>query len=172
MKNLEKDKFEKLLEIVQNYPNIRIAHFTESGEAMIEILNNFCKKNLYEYHINCTKSAFYDEILIKYGENKHIYPINFKLSRPRYMMQGRLYEYLFVSSTVSKEERSSFIQKCHPIIKNAGNILIFLQKESYQERSHWISLLEEHNYVATNTIDDLFENYDLIISKKMHGWGG
>jgi hypothetical protein len=33
-------------------------------------------------------------------------------------------------------------------------------------------LLEENNYVASNTIDDLFEHYDLLISKKMHGWGG
>ncbi len=35
-----------------------------------------------------------------------------------------------------------------------------------------MTLLEEHYYVASNTIDDLFENYDVLISKKMHGWGG
>ncbi len=80
MKNIEKDKLEKLLEIIPDYPALRIAHFSESGEMMTEILSNFCQKREYEYQINCTKSS--------------------------------------------------------------------------------------------NTIDDLFKNYDVLISKKMHGWGG
>ena len=172
MKNIEQDKLEKLLEIVPSSPAIRISHFTDSGEMMTEILSDFCQKREYEYQINCTDNSFFDHISDKYKNMANTKTTKFTLERPRYMMQGKMYEYLFVTSSINEEMRSDFIKKVHGIIKNAGNILIFLPKGSYEERYSWITLLEEHYYVASNTIDDLFENYDVLISKKMHGWGG
>ncbi len=172
MKNIERDKLKKLLEIISDSPALRIAHFSQSGEMMTEVLNDFCQKREYEYQINCTSPSFFDAMSLKYKETEGTKPINFNLQRPRYMLQGKLYDYLFVTSTIEEAMRSDFLKRAHGIIKNAGNILIFLPKDSYEERYHWITLLEEHYYVASNTIDDLFENYDLLISKKMHGWGG
>ena len=172
MKNIEQDKLEKLLGIIPSSPALRIAHFTDSGEMMTEILSNFCKEREYEYRINCTNNSFFDLISAKYKDMTNIKTIKFSLERPRYMMQGKMYEYLFVTSNINEEMRSDFIKKAHGIIKNAGDILIFLPKGSYEERYSWILLLEEHYYVASNTIDGLFENYDILISKKMHGWGG
>jgi len=172
MKNIEQDKLEKLLEIIPPYPALRIAHFTDSGEAMIKVLSDFCQKREYEYQINCTSNSFFDLVYEQYKDTDNIKTINFTLERPRYMMQGKIYEYLFVTSTIKEEMRSDFLKKAHSIIKNAGNILIFLPKGSYKERYNWMMLLEEHYYVASNTIDDLFKNYDVLISKKMHGWGG
>ncbi len=172
MKNIEQNKLEKLLEIIPSYPALRIAHFSESGEMMTEILSDFCQKRKYEYQINCTNSSFYDAMSSKYKDADEVKPIKFTLERPRYMMQGKVYEYLFVTTAIKEEMRSDFLKKAHGIIKNAGHILIFLPKGSYEERYNWMALLEEHYYVASNTIDDLFENYDVLISKKMHGWGG
>jgi ADP-heptose:LPS heptosyltransferase len=172
MKNIEQDKLEKLLEIVPSSPALRIAHFTDEGEEYIEILNKFCQNREYEYQINCTNKSFFDFLNEKYKETNSVKPINFSLQRPRYMIQGKIYEYVFVTAKIEKEIRSDFIKRVHSIIKNSGNIIIFLPKGSYEERYSWIELLEEHYYVASNTIDDLFENYDVLISKKMHGWGG
>ena len=172
MKNIEKDKLEKLLEIIADAPALRIAHFSESGEIMTEILSDFCQKKGYEYQINCTNSSFFETISDKFKDINAVKPIKFTLERPRYMTQGKIYEYLFVTTDIKEEMRSDFLKKAHGIIKNAGNIIIFLPKGSYEERYDWIALLEEHYYVASNTIDDLFENYDVLISKKMHGWGG
>jgi hypothetical protein len=59
----------------------------------------------------------------------------------------------------------------HEILRNSGNILLFVPNRNVEERYRWDTLLEENYYVATNTIDDLFTEYDVIISKKMHGWG-
>jgi hypothetical protein len=87
------------------------------------------------------------------------------------MMQGKQYDFLFVSIDIKEEMRSDFLKKAHNIISNAGNIIIFVSKKNKEECYSWITLLEEHNYVATSTIDDLFENHNIIISKKMHGWG-
>ncbi len=173
MKNIEQDKLEKLLEIIAPAPALRIAHFSESGEMMTEILSDFCQKRGYEYQINCTNPSFFDAMSSKFKAKdiEEVKPIKFTLERPRYMIQGKLYEYLFVTTAIKEEMRSDFLKKAHGIIKNAGNIIIFLPKGSYKERYHWMALLEEHYYVASNTIDDLFENYDVLISKKMHGWG-
>jgi hypothetical protein len=63
------------------------------------------------------------------------------------------------------------LKKAHSIIKNDGLILIFLPKKVHIECDVWMQMLETHYYVASSLIDDLFENYSLIISKKMHGWG-
>jgi len=172
MKNIEKDKLKKLLEIIADAPALRIAHFSESGEMMTEILSDFCQKKGYEYQINCTNSSFFETMSDKFKDINAVKPIKFTLERPRYMIQGKIYEYLFVTTVIEEKMRSDFLKKAHGIIKNAGNILIFLPKGSYEERYSWMALLEEHYYVASNTIDDLFENYDVLISKKMHGWGG
>jgi hypothetical protein len=172
MKPIEKNRLEQLLEIIKPAPALRIAHFTQSGEEMTEILCDFCTENGYEYQINCTDPSFYETLSAKYAETPDVKCINFKLSRPKYMIQGKLYEYLFVTSAIPEADRSAFLQKTHGIIKNAGIILIFLQKGDRKQRYDWTALLEEHYYVASSTIDDLFEHYDILISKKMHGWGG
>ena len=172
MKNIEQNKLEKLLEIIPSHPALRIAHFSEGSHILTKTLSDFCKKNNYEYQLNCTKDVCYDKAMTKYANQTHIKIIKFNLNRPSYMMQGKMYDYLFVTTSIEEEMRSDFLKRAHSIIKNAGNILIFLPKGSYEERYNWIALLEEHYYVASNTIDDLFENYDVLISKKMHGWGG
>ena len=87
-------------------------------------------------------------------------------------MQGKLFDYLFVTASIEEHIQERFIQKAHAIIKNAGHILIFLPKGESTVRWQWIRDLETHNYVASNTIDDVCDAYDVIVSKKMHGWGG
>lgn len=171
MKTLEEDKLKQLLQIIQPRPALRIGHFSDGSHTLSKILSSFCQKNRYEYHLNCSKDVFYDKSMTKYQEQPHIQITKFNLNRPSYMIQGKVYEYLFVTTSLQKEEKDSFLKKCYPIIKNAGNIIIFIPKSNYEERYEWMGLLEEHYYVASNTIDDLFEHYDILISKKMHGWG-
>ncbi len=171
MKKIEEDKLIALLGIIPSSPALRIVHFSNSGEQLVKTISDFSIKNDYEYQINCTSKMYYETIHNYYKTNQHIKPIYFTLERPSYMIQGKVYDFLFVTIPLEAVQRKSFLKKTHTIIKNAGNILIFLPKGDYEERYHWLELLEETNYVASNTIDDLFENYDVLISKKMHGWG-
>ena len=97
--------------------------------------------------------------------------MNFALQRRVYKIQAREYNFLFVSSIIKPGERSDFLKKSYQIIRSAGNIIIFVPKKDYSERDNWVALLEEHLYVSTSIMDDLFEDYDIIISRKMHGWG-
>jgi hypothetical protein len=172
MKHIEPDKLNQLLEIISPAPALRIAHFSDGGEKMVELLEDFCSQNTYEYQINATDSSFFERLQQNYKESPTVKSMNFSLERPRYMLQGKLYEYLFVTSTIPTEMRSDFLKKAHSMIKNAGMILIFLPKGERTQYYEWIALLEEHYYVASSIIDDLFKYYDVIVSKKMHGWGG
>ena len=171
MKKLEQDRLEKLFELIETKPAIRIAHFCDGGAKFTKMLSNLCLEKEYEYQINCINEATYEEMMERYKEIKDVQPVKMPLARPRYFMQAKEYEYLFVTATIPQEQRSDFIKKCFPLIVKGGNIIVFLPKNDHSLRYNWIALLEEHYYVATSTIDDLFEHYDVVISKKMHGWG-
>jgi len=172
MKNIEEDKLEQLLELIVHAPEIRIAHLLKNEESMVNILNNFCQKYEYEYIVNCTDNSFFDLISKKYSDREKTIVKQFSLDRRRYMMQGKMYEYLFVTCPIEEKIRGDFLKKSHSTIKNAGNILVFISKENFEDRYNWLELLEKNYYVASNVIDNLFEHYDVLISKKMHGWGG
>jgi hypothetical protein len=172
MKNIDREKLTQLLEIIHPAPALRLAHFSDSGEEMISLLHHFSQEEGYEYQINLTQEDFFHKIAPLYKASSTTTPLHFQLTRPRYMVQGKVYDYLFVTCEISEALQESFIQKVHAIIKNAGLILIFIPKEEKQQRQKWLEYLEKYHFVASNTIDNLCPSYDILISKKMHGWGG
>ncbi len=172
MKPINKKKLDQLLTIIPDHPEVRLLHFADSGLDMPLHLQRFSKEKGYEYQINCTEQAYFSYIEKQLDRSNHTKTRYFALTRPRYIQQGKLYDFVFVTSVIAPDTREAFLQRLHPIIKNGGNILLFLPKGDHTQRFEWMRLLEENYYVASNTIDDLFEHYDLLISKKMHGWGG
>jgi len=171
MKNLEEDNLKILLDIMGTTPSHQIAHFTESGEQLIDEINRYCIEQNYRYQVHCTESKFYEKVKEKYQDSNMVNVMNFALQRRVYKIQAREYNFLFVSSIIAPEIRNDFLKKSYQIIRSAGNIIIFVPKKDYDERDNWVALLEENLYVSTGIIDDLFEHYDIIISKRMHGWG-
>jgi|GEM_PF-557026 len=172
MEHLEKEPLEQLLQIVPNYPAVRLLHFCDGGEDLPSVLADFCAEKAYEYQINALNEACFTAMQTRFETHAHVKTVKFSLERPRYMIQGKMFEYVFVTASVEPSIREAFLQRVHPTMKNGGNILIFIPKGDHAQRFEWMRLLEENYFVATNTIDDLFEHYDLLISKKMHGWGG
>jgi len=166
---IEEDRLIKLLEIIDKAPASRIAHFNDEDESITKVIYNFCQENKYEYHLNATDELFYDRLRGEYEGEDVINITNFNLKRANYRVQGREYEYIFVSSHI--EDIDTFLSRCYHIVKHAGNIIIFIKKDDYEKKYNYIELLEKNNFVATNTIDDLFEEFSVIISKRMHGWG-
>ena len=172
MESIEKESFAQLLRIVPDHPLIRLLHFADSGEEIPLLLDAFVNQKGYEYQINALTQPYFETMQEHFDENDAVKPVRFTLERPRYMIQGKLYDYVFVTADIPSNMRESFLQKVHPVMKNGGNILLFLTKGDRTQRWEWTALLEENYYVATSTIDDLFAHYDVVISKKMHGWGG
>jgi len=172
MKPIEKHAFEQLLGIVPNHPSVRIGHFCDSGDAMQRMLADFCEARGYEYRINAVEKSYAESLQETFGNLPHVKLNYFALKRPNYAVQGKLYDYLFITADIDEAMREDFLKKAHPAIKNGGNIIFLLPKGDLALHDEWSALLEEHYYVATNVIDDLFEHYDVLISRKMHGWGG
>ncbi len=171
MKNLNTETLQSLFDIIGSNPSLQIAHFTQESNVLTQMLYEYCNQRDYLYQINSTSLTSFEEMKNEFKHNKNIQIKNIPLERKAYMIQGKQYDFLFVSTDIKEEMKSDFLKKAHNIISNAGNIVIFIGKNNREERYSWTTLLEEHDYVATSTIDDLFENYDVIISKKMHGWG-
>lgn len=173
MKNLEKDQLSTFLDIIGSSatPSLQIAHFSEAGDMLIDMLREYCLSKEYDYHLNCTNREFYEVTSERFKDQKGIVVNNFFLQRRSYLIQAREYNFLFVTSLIDEEMRSDFLKRSHKIVRSAGNIIIFIPKQDYEERDSWTELLEEHLYVSTSIVDDMFENYDVIISRKMHGWG-
>ena len=94
-----------------------------------------------------------------------------KFEQRRYVSMAKQYDYIFVSATVPDKLQEQFAKTIHSHIKNAGNIILFLPKNDLMILDGWQQTFVDNYFVATNTID-IFENYEILISKKMHGWGG
>jgi len=171
MKNIEQDKVDQLLQIIQDKPAQRIVHFSDDSHIISKKLSELCKRYQSDYYLNCCKDTCYNEAVMQYDNQSHIHITNFNLMRPRYKIQGIEYDYLIATLDFTKEDKNTFLAKCYPVIRTGGNIIIVIPNSSYKERDEWSELLEEQYYVSTNIIDDLFDKYDVIVSKRMHGWG-
>ncbi len=172
MKNLETDKLKTLLEIIGNNPSVQVAHFSSGGTQLISALDAYCSSRGYWYQINITSEPFYKEMKEKFKNTSTTMVNHFHLKRRSYMIQAKQYDYLFVSIDIEETFQDDFFKRAYKTIMNAGNILMFIPKGDIKKRYSLIASLEENYFVASSVIDDLFENYDVVISKKMHGWGG
>jgi len=175
MTQLGKKDISQLLSIINIHPKIRIMHFSQNQLNLNQEILKLSKENDYEFQLNSTTEEDYNLSIEEFSQSSHINILNFNLKRPRYNIQAKQYDYLFVSSKIQDEDILSFLKKSHSIIKNAGLILIFIPKiddeQDYDTIYRWTSLLEDSYFVATNSID-ISKYFDVIISKKMHGWGG
>ncbi len=172
MKSIEKEKLDQLLTIIPDHPMVRLLHFSDSGIELPAMLDAYVSQKGYEYQLNCTEQSYFAFVERRMKQTEHTKIRHFALTRPRYIQQGKLYDFVFVTSVIGSTLQEAFLQRLHPIIKNGGNILLFIPKGDHAQRFEWMRLLEENYYVASNTIDNLFIHYDVLISKKMHGWGG
>lgn len=63
-----------------------------------------------------------------------------------------------------------FLQLIYRSMENSAEVII-VQKKGVMETSDVEALLEQSEFRAPNSIDDLIEGYDVIVAKKMHMWG-
>ena len=108
MKNLEKDQLEILLNIIGSNPSQRIVHFTNGGETFLDTLFEYCDTKEYSYQINCTDNASFQNISEKFKKSDIVKVRELPLASRSYMMQGKQYDYLFVTSSIDEAMRDVF----------------------------------------------------------------
>ena len=170
MKKLEKKAINQLLSIIPNHPAQRIMQISDGGTELSDSIQALVKKEEYEFLLAITKEEVYPTLKEHYEEQSECSVKLIEFENRRYVSMAKSYEYLFVTAEVPLEIADKFSQTTHAHIKNAGNIIMFLPKNDLQTLAIWQEALTENLYVALNTID-LFENYEILIAKKMHGWG-
>jgi hypothetical protein len=171
MKNVPTPQVKQLLEVIQSKPGQRIVHFADAPEFLSKHLSDLCKENESTYYIYCANETFFASTSLAFSEYAHIKVLNFKLARPRYLMQAIEFDYLIVTLDFQNQDKDAFLKKCYDIVRTGGNIIIVIPNASYDARDEWTESLTEQSYVSISIIEDIFEKYDVIVAKRMHGWG-
>jgi len=171
MTNVTKEEVAQLLQIIQEKPAQRIVHFCENASVLNKSLADLCQDYTNDYYLYCTNPIYFTEATETFLDAPQVHTMNFNLRRPRYLIQAIEYDYLLSTLDFSDKNKTEFLEKCYPIIRTGGSLILFISKSGYTERDEWRSLLEEQYYVSVTIIDNIFENYDVITAKRMHGWG-
>jgi len=66
MKKLEQERLEKLFELIETKPAIRIAHFCDGGAEFTKMLSNLCLEKEYEYQINIHNLLYHQTLAFAY----------------------------------------------------------------------------------------------------------
>lgn len=171
MKPIEPQQIEQLLEILQKKPAQRIVHFADKDHILTTHLHTFCLAQENDYYLYCTNTLFYEASLHTHQDKPQLHVKNFNLRRPRYLIQAIEYDYLITTLDFEKENKEEFLQKCYPIIRTGGNIILIIPNTGYAQWDEWRDILTEQYYVSINIIDNIFDAYDIVVAKRMHGWG-
>jgi hypothetical protein len=172
MKKLKSNEIKQLLEIISEHPRLRIAHFSDGGEDFIQALNDISVERDYEYQLHTLDEELYQKVNENYTMNEISLIRRIKWKQRRYASPALQYDLLFVTATVPEDYRETFAKNIYSHIKSAGEIILFLEKDNQNYNDEWIVFFEEYLFTAINIEKDFFENYDIFIARKMHGWGG
>ena len=171
MKKLEIKSIRQLLEIIPNHPGLRMSQFSDGGESFSNALSSLCLVREYEYQLNVLDEVFFTKAKELYGNNNLSIVKRIKWDQRRYSSLAKQYDILFVTAMIPDNYRKLFAKNIYSHIKSDGYLVLFLEKHNQKNSEEWYIFLEEHLFVAISTLD-IFENYEILIAKKMHGWGG
>jgi hypothetical protein len=170
MRSLEKKSIEQIISIIPNHPATRILHISDGGEELSLELKEFAKRRDFEYLLNITNDIFYHKVKDRYSDGANCIVHKMRFEQRRYVNMAKQFDFLFVTAKIPNDFREEFLKRVHSHIKNAGNIILFLPKEDLEIKEQYLKSLEDTLFVAINSID-MFKNYEIIVAKKMHGWG-
>ena len=171
MYTMSKKELDSLLSIIPNHPMTQLFHLNDNSIDLSQELNNFAKREEFEYDVATTDEKFIQELkesIENKSDNLTIHKLNLK--QHRYNRHSKLYDFAFITMDIDEiDNLGLFLKKLHTIIKNSGYLLLFLEKEE-KNMQEILQLLEDKLYVAINPIE-ISDQYQIVSAKKMHGWG-
>jgi hypothetical protein len=167
MRNIDAARVLQLMDELYYRPYANVVHFTDGDLPLCRALAHYCEQKEYTYQLNTPAQDFFAEVKTALSAKVFHMP----LERPKFRMAGKEYEYFILTLAIDPQQRISFLRKAHEVIRSHGKIVIFLPKSEHALQDAWVADLEETLFVATSILDDIFEDCDVILSTKMHGWG-
>jgi len=152
--------------ISPHYPYQRIMLITDGGTNLHETLHDFTAQKGFELEIRTVGSEI--NLPNPHPECK-ILPM--RLDAPRYNRHAKQYENIFVAlkPTQWETQAKEVLPKLHAAVKNAGTLALLIRRDALILR-RIDALLEEADYVAVGHVE-IFEAFDVVTAKKLHGWG-
>jgi hypothetical protein len=177
LKKLSDKTIEDIVNIILPYPATRVMQISDAEAyfddeiKLSKRLFELTKVREYDFQLNLLNSekvSAYKEQFVVPEVSSSVRPLHPK--QPRYGMQGKFYDYLYVTASVEEELLEEFVKKVYEVIKSGGLIIVFTDK-NLQTYDRWFNLLQDNFFVAINAID-ICEDFHIITARKMHGWGG
>ncbi|MEA3498191.1 MAG: hypothetical protein U9R16_03940 [Campylobacterota bacterium] len=101
------------------------------------------------------------------GKVTTLYTTN--LNELRVKVKRSNYDYAVLSASfLNQEEKNLFMKIVSLGLRDSGYIIFLEEKDKQIDEIY--TLLEEYDFGAISSID-IFENYQLIMGKKLHMWG-
>ena len=171
MKKIETERLCELMDAIYYQPCASLVHFCDSDPLLCTDLAHYCETKGYHYQLNTPDADFAIQLKEELADIPIAKAFKMPLERPKFRMGGKEYDYAVITLSLKENERLLFLKKVHEIMRGHGKIIIFIEKESKSEQTNWTADLEKALFVATSTIEGMFEHHDIILSTKMHGWG-
>jgi hypothetical protein len=160
---------DQLLGVIPDHPALRIMHFVDTHSILIDTLAKLTAARDYEYRLLCFDDVQYQLFARRFDDHHAIQIKHATHTQPRYHIQAKLYDYVFVEATLPDPD--AFLKKVYTSMKNAAMIFILIPTNTPKAIEPWQRAAEEHYFVAFNTFQ-LTDTVQIISAKKMHGWGG
>ena len=154
-----------------HYPNQQILHLSDGSTDIHETLYQFTREKGFEYDlraVGCEPERF-ASLALKDHEGYTLEPL--ELQKRQYNKHARKYDNIFVTldPSLMEEQVQTVLKKFYRIMKNGAILALVLPRgTSLLERID--EEIEACYFTATNHID-IFDDYDVVTTKKLHGWG-
>ena len=88
----------------------------------------------------------------------------------RFRLKSREFEFIILSDIINScSAKELLLKSCYHSLENSAYIII-IEDKKHNNTQEILQLLENIEYRVSNDID-IFNNYNLIMAKKLHMWG-
>jgi len=171
MENIEPEKLIELMDALYYQPCAHMVHFAQNDRSLCSALAEYCETNAFHYQLNTPDENFFEAAKMSLSSNACARVTKMPLSRPKFHIGGKEYDYAIVTLPIEPPQRLAFLRKVHEIMRGHAKIVLFAPHRDLVAKQQWIEDLETALFVATSTIEEMFEHHTVILSTKMHGWG-
>jgi len=140
-------------------------------ESFLSLFNVTPNTSILHISNNCFDITSTIENFSNTINGKLIYKDFHTLNLERFRLIAREFEYAIISECLDGiGDKDKFIQEVYHSLENSANVILIENKNNNNNIETMIHLLDSNDFRATNAID-IFEDYHLVIAKKMHMWG-
>jgi len=121
-------------------------------------------------HNNCEFISSYLDVVVQKNFGNLSLKETSSINCNRFRLKSREFEYLVLSDTFNEcTNKEKFFEACYHSLENSA-FIILLEHKNNNNLKEVLDFFDTTEFRVPNNID-IFENYNLIMAKKLHMWG-